>query len=496
MIAKIALPTGAVLLFLYITVSILTSQSNALSEAMIYAAGFGLLLGLLNSHAGLVFVFICGNYLDFFKRFLVVSGSFNFGDVIKTLAVAPVAMMGVYAGVLVNSGKLSGTHLSKSRLFLASATCLVILGSNLLSGGGSLSSNLQTAANSALYVGLLACAGPLYPTLASQHKFLRKLVILFVPVVIYGWIQLIFGYNKIEVNYALSGLTVNLQPLLNPAEVEYKRIFSLMGSTVSYTLVGTTLSLYALIFGFDRAPAMRFLGIIFAVCCLGSHVPGAGRTGWAVAMITFCAYYVFKRKNATLVLYAFSVTTILIFLFNSRLLGRKLVDLTASWGNSEFQRRATTMGSFTTRTEGVANVFTNSRYFSLFGLPKNTIRESGAHDLLGQIYTTTGAVGLMLAVIVGASTLYYLHSNILRIVDIQRRNLAAFLMASTFAVLVAGIFSGSQLHVFPVNVYFWLSIGFIFQLISINQTEINHSTVQSGVQQSRARRKLEAALHA
>jgi hypothetical protein len=49
--------------------------------------------------------------------------------------------------------------------------------------------------------------------------------------------------------------------------------------------------------------------------------------------------------------------------------------------------------------------------------------------------------------------------------------LAAFYLANVFAILIAGMFSGSSLHVFPVNVYFWLMVGLLCQIIETDKQE-------------------------
>jgi hypothetical protein len=108
---------------------------------------------------------------------------------------------------------------------------------------------------------------------------------------------------------------------------------------------------------------------------------------------------------------------------------------------------------------------TNPRLFSWFGLPQKELKAAGAHDLVGQLYTSVGVVGLSLALIFIIVSLVYLHRNLLRIRDRDASKLAAFFMANVFALLMGAVFSGSSLHVFPVNVYFWLMVGLLFQII-------------------------------
>lgn len=473
MLSKIVIPIAAIILILYVALQILTSGGSALSEAMIYLAVGGLGLGLLNPKAGMLFVCICGNYLDFLKRFLIVEGGTSFLDVIKTLAVPPVAMTGVIAGIIVNYSKNTNMPFPVTRFAVAILISLAVVGAGA-AGGQSISGVLQVAANSALYVWLIAFAGPIYRDLESQHRTLQILVIIFIPVVLYGWIQLIYGYTPIEVAYARSGFTVCIQPLMNPNSVEYNRVFSTMGSSNAYSLVGTILSIYALLFGFGKGVAKRLMGVAFAIVCLGSQIPGAGRTSWAILLITILVYFIFQYSSLTKLIYLLTSVTGLVFFSNAEKIGVWLVHVSqAIGGKSDFALRALNMGTFTTRTTGIAEWMSNGRYFSWFGLPKTEAAASSAHDLIGQIYVTTGVVGLCVSILCAITTLVYLHSNLLKIENIGQKKLGAFYMANIFSVLFSGIFSGSALHIFPLNLYFWLMTGLLFQVIDINKQALN-----------------------
>lgn len=471
MISKILAPVAAILFGSYVIVSVLTSSGNTLSEAMIYLAILGFIIGAINAKAGMIFVFLCGDYLDVLKRFLVVGGSYSFQDVIRTLAVAPVATGAVFMGIMIQYLTKRDFKLPWIRLALSGVLALGVIAASF-SAGNTGKELLQIVANSALYVGLVAFAALIYRQLDEQHKLFRILTLIFIPVVVYGWVQLINGYNTIEEEYARSGLTIIVNPLIHPSEVEYKRIFSTMNSSVAYTMVGTILGIYALIFGFGKSLAKRSVGILFAIALFASHVPGAGRTGWAVAVVTFICYFIFQSRITTITTYVTAVLSITVFLFNAKTIGEWLVENSGGTATTEFEERAFNMGTFTARTEGIAEWIGHKEYFSWFGLPKEETVDSRAHDMIGQIYVTTGAVGLAFSVIFGAGVLFYLHKNLLAITVREEKKIGAFYLANIFAVIIGGIFSGSQLHVFPVNLYFWSMAGLLFQLIAVNKARL------------------------
>lgn len=468
MIGKIALTVIAIAAGLYVIISILTSGGNAMSEAMVYLAILGFLIGVFNAKAGMLFVFLCANYLDVLKRFLVVDGSPTMTDVMRTLAVAPVAAGAIYIGLTIRSFSPNSRPLPVLRIALAFVISMAVVASSL-TGGGEMKDVLQSIANSALYVGMLGFVSVIFPTIEDQHKLWRLLVAMFLPVAIYGWVQLINGYNMIEIEYARSGLTSIINPLLHPSDIEYKRVFSTMSSSPAYTLIGTTLSIYAILYGFGKGILMRCAGFLFAALCLSSHIPGAGRTGWAIAVCTVGCYFVFRSRILTIATYVVSITGSVLFLFNAEAIGLWLVDQTRGMGDSEFGERATTMGTFTTRTQGIDEWFGNPVYFSWFGLDMKEVRASKVHDMIGYLYLTTGIIGITVAVIGACSVLFYLHKNLLAITSPAAKRLGAFYLANIFALLLSGVFSGSQFHVFPINIYFWTMLGLLFQIITDNR---------------------------
>ncbi|RYD86108.1 MAG: hypothetical protein EOP84_00080 [Verrucomicrobiaceae bacterium] len=473
MITKILFIALGILAALYVMISILTSGSNALSESMIYLGIFGVIIAFLNPKLGMAFLFLLGNYLDLIKRFLVVGGTFSWTDIIRTLAIPPIITGMIFISLSIRHFRTTNQTWPWFRFMIAGVICGLVSLSSLMSGD-TLQNIAQSIANSALYAGYICYAAFLYKDNHAHKHLFRYLIIIFAPVAIYSWVQLTYGYNLVEMEYARSGFTVSTQPLLHPSEVEYKRIFSTMNSSGAYTLVGSTLSIFAILFGFRQGFLGRIAGFIFAAVCLSSQIPGAGRTGWAITIVTFVAYFVFKSGRFTIATYFATVVFSALFLLNADAVGEWLVVNTQGVaGDSDFSQRASNMGTFTTRTMGITEWMTNESYFSWFGLPKAEIIQAGAHDLVGQIYVSSGIVGLTLAATIGASILFYLHRNLLLISDTNNKQLASFYMANIFAILFSGIFSGSSLHIFPLNLYFWLMVGLLFQIIDSNKKKAN-----------------------
>jgi len=473
MIQKIIFIFSAIFVAIYIIASILTSGTNVLSESMTYLAIIGVIISLLSPRHGMIFIFVMGNYLDLLKRLLVVGGNYGWIDVIRTLAVAPVAVTAVFCGVILHQITTKTNTWPWRRLILAASLFLAVSASYYLSGD-TIQNTAQAIANSAIYILFIGFAAFIYKGPENHHRLFRLLTIIYIPVAIYAWFQLYFGYNSIEVDYARSGFTISIQPLMDFTLVESKRVFSTMNSSNAYTLVGSILGIYALIFGIGKGNLGRILGVIFAIFCLSSHIPGAGRTGWFVVIATYFLYFIFRNGKLTIATYILSICIISFFIFNA--------DSIAIWLNqrsqelsvdSEFAQRAGNMGTFSTRTIGINEWMTNPKLFSWFGLSKDEIVLAGTHDMIGQIYVSNGIVGLAIGLLGSLMTLFYLHSNLLRIQNDQDQRLASFYLANVFTLLFSGVISGSSLHIFPVNIYFWLMIGLLFEIIDRSRSERN-----------------------
>jgi hypothetical protein len=61
--------------------------------------------------------------------------------------------------------------------------------------------------------------------------------------------------------------------------------------------------------------------------------------------------------------------------------------------------------------------------------------------------------------------------SLFRIKDKQDRNLAAMYLAVVFAVMATGMMSGGHVAIFPVNLFFWLIMGFLMKFFILYEKE-------------------------
>lgn len=457
---------AAVLFSLFLIQSVLTGGGSALGKLFLYLSIGGAICGFISPRAGLLFLIVAGYYLDMMKRFLVVEGVFSFVDLVQILALAPITFAGILAGQMTKS-------IFKGEFF-GRKEVLVFVGSVLLSmsvivlgvaqSGFGVRSIAEAGSKSA-YISFMWLAFYLLRTSGDRKKFLDLMVVFFVPVLAYAYKQLLMGYSDLEVNYSLSGLTKVTTPL-KEGKIEYYRIFSTMSSSGAFGLMAIVVGSYCLLAFRSDSRNKMILTRIFGLLCLISLIPGAGRTGWAIAVIIVICFYMFRSKLSTLLVYG-AVGVLLTILFTN---GEALIEigaeLTQGAADGDWEARSLQVGNFTDRTRSIQNWTTNPSYFSYFGLSKEEKENVFVHEMFGEIFVSYGLVGLVSVIIGIVSILVFAHFKILTRKDTSERNFMIFLLAVIFGLLLGSIISGGGIRIFPVVFYFWAFIGMLLVMIT------------------------------
>lgn len=451
----------ALFLSLFVIQSVLTSGGNSLSRLFLFLGIAGAVLGFLNPRWGIFFLIVAGFYLDLMKRFLIIEGSIGILDLVQVLAFAPITFAGVLAGQLVK-GLFNPKLFARRELVAFIVSVLLsggLIGVGLMKRGFDLRVIAEIGSQAA-YVSFIWIAFYYLKTLKQQRQFFNFALICFVPVLLYAYKQLIFGYSDLEVNYALSGLTIVDNPLLK-GRVEYYRIFSTLSSSGAYGLMAIVVGTYSLLAYVSKSNINVLLARLFGVLCLASLIPGAGKTGWAVAaMVLFCSF-MFRKKFSTILIYI-STAVAFSFLFFA---GDRVIDagaqLTEGAADSAWEERTFQVGTFTARTDSIKNWTQDPKYFSWFGIREENRTDFFIHDMLGEIYVGFGIVGLSSAVLIMLVGLYLSHRGVLRIDNLEEKKFNSFILALTYGLLVGSIVSGGGIRIFPVVFYFWACVGIL-----------------------------------
>lgn len=442
--------------------NVLSAGGSVLSQTFRYLSGFAFIFGVLAPRSALTLLIVAGFYLDMVKRLLVVEGAFGLLDLIQVLAFAPIAFAGILLGQLfkVFFGKAPFGRSEFVALALSVVMSAAILALTVAKNGFQMRPFAEAGAQAA-YVSAVWLAFYHLKTFEQRHRFFTTATCWFIPVVIYAYWQLLYGYSDLEYRYALSGLTINENPLKRGL-VEYYRIFSTMSSSGAYGLMAIVLGSYALLVYQPENSAKRTAAIIFGLACYGSLIPGAGRTGWAIIIIIIFGYFMFRSKLATVAIY--TATSVLMFTLVTS--GDDLIefgaDMVEGKRDGEWTGRALQVGTFTDRTESFANWTSDPKYFSWFGHSASQGKDLHVHDMLGEVFVGYGVVGLFVILLGIFYVLTISHMIIFKTENIKEKRFAAFILAVIFGLLLGSIVSGGGIRIFPANFYFWHCVGILF----------------------------------
>jgi len=481
---KFFIPLLAIPLAIWLTIHIFTGSSNALAGVIPYLGIAVFIISIINPKGGMYLLIFVTAFLDVLKRMLVVGGSFGFNEVIATLAISPICFLGVCIGVLIK-------RLKAPKIFTPREWKLLLLSSVLVLGViaiyirdyGSLSQGIIHGTNAAVYVPLIVFGGILFPRFEDQRKYFSVFIIVYFFVCAYGMVQAYRGFSQFEVNYLLSGFT----QLVSVLDLPIKRAFSTMGSATAFwvtMIICFGLCFQKLLSAISAKKPERIFGLIL-LCGFFyfSQVPGAIRSALIMGLFIVIAQLVFRKKMLTIGFYSAAVTVFVFMIVFAESVQENLHKPTKFLfsilgDQSDWSVRAAALYTFSDRLLSFRNWTTDPEMWTWLGKGVESgahgVKEAGyhgaVHDLLGQILYAYGAIGLFTAIGLGVAFFVYAHKSVFAIQDVRKRNWAICYLSIAFGIVFTSMLSGDLTKNFPVNVHFWLLLGFLIQLIGSKKT--------------------------
>jgi len=365
------------------------------------------------------------------------------------------------------------------RSLLIGILLMLLVGASAASGTGSgMNGVLQAMANEGLYALLMFVLPVIFRTSAEILSIWRYLVIVFLPVAIYGVIQQVFGFADFEVEYLLSGLTIEIKQLYT----DDVRAFSTLNSPTALSVVTAVLAVSSLLLGFMcrgkngrpviSRPAALFCFVAYTVGLIAS----TGRTSLVILPTALIATWCFLSRGRTKFFYVTAISAFLLLVASSGWLINHLEELNeralALGAPGSFMSRMVMVGTYWDRLAGFSNVLMNPEAWSLFGYGE---AEDGTgryyyHDPISEILMRYGAVTLIVVIGAVAFMLHWFHRQAWQIESKPDRQFASAMIALAFSILLISALSGSVMSVFPVNVFFWLACSAVIGLSRRSQT--------------------------
>ena len=466
---------------------------NPLTSLMLITAGVLLVLSTINPRKGLLLLLISGACLDFLKRFLVLFGIGSFSDVLGVLAVAPINLTGVFLGACVFRPIFTKQMLNKEERRLVFASLILIvasLASAIRTAHGLSPTVFGIAANQSAYSLVVPVICILYRrgSIEGLRRLLQFVVLVFLPVAIYGIHQYTFGFTQFEIDYMRSGFTTVTDVLYQT----HPRPFSMLNSNHAFAVSMGILVLISSVLcrgefrqrsGLFSSNARWLFPAIFSIACLISF----GRAGWMVAIIGFICMFSFRTRRRIFIFYSLFVISFGLLLWGADTIYASLDKFQAMLpSGSTFQEQAFRLGTYSERLFGFQNLFRNRSMWTWFGNPDLAYRpgeqqgeQEIVHDALGQMVISHGIAGLVALLLGGGLSLFLLHRKILAIRRGPHEIIGRGLLSVAIALFFGGMLTGSHLGIFPVNLLFWTTVGALVTVAQM-KTPVTLKTDPSG----------------
>jgi hypothetical protein len=503
--SRIAIVFSGVLLAGYICVQTLLSKGSILGELYLYVAVGAFLLGLFSPRASIFALILCTAYIDFFKRLMVLGGNPDFFDVACSLATPPLLCAGsvinLTLSLLVGKKKLSKeiilTFLIATTFFLFSL--LSMNETNSARGFGGL-------ANGAAYPYLMLLIPTYFPNTADKLKLIRWIYICFIGVALYMFKHYFWGLAGFEIDYLNTNLSLEARILNEDSEV--RRCFSTMNGAGIVSTMCALMFFWSFV-SIEKASALKvFLRWTCALIYATAAFFTLSRTGWICGLVGLVAILLFRNFKITVLSYIVAISLIVALvalspvIMDMNLLSDVERELKHFLGvDGILGETVTTLGTFNGRLLGWKNLMTKSIMWTPFGWKMAGLDVTKFNPLdLGDdtIVWSLIKYGYIPFFVGGAFILYFLlklHKFICSLpMGSKERNIGNLCLATIVGIMFGGLGNGAQLAVFPLNVYLFMCMAFVFslytnrnsyKLVEYDSEEANHMSLGASRHASR-----------
>ena len=464
--------TLGVIIAIYAAVVIILNPTGGISGLSKLITILGVIIGIMNPKAGLYFLVVQAVYCDEVKRIGVYYG------VQSTQTVSEILIGPLLTLCALNISFLHGILRKQFKIDLLGwilyALTPIVAAILLVKGRESgLALNIYLAGTTSAYLTLIPICYGVFTAFQDWVKYISFQVIVAAPAAIWGIWQYFNGFNQIEWDYALSGLSrVHSGQMM----MEDPRIFGLFGSASALGCV----SMYG-IFSLWRGVRYRqarwgfiFLALVYLTVTVLSHQ----RSLLLFPLIVLVFAIAFRRRSTTILLYGSAALTLVVGVLNATYLRDegiyKINDLIS--GESRWSRNVMSVSTFSDRLIGWERL-NRPETWSLFGTGKelkSSMMEASlspdyysadySHDIINRVLINFGAVGLFAVLFFTGVILYQLHKVIFRSKTWEQRKEGAFVMACIVPVLMLSFMGGDNFSTTPINLQTWSIFAGIFVL--------------------------------
>jgi hypothetical protein len=444
----------------------ITSDFNPFTTTVVLASVVMFVIAICSPTTGVYFLILTSGYLDLIKRLGTLSDAMSGGDVVITLAVAPLLFVCICLGVVYRN-VMNRSWLKPWQLVLAAVVMVAMVGvfvQAFFRGGGPLFA-LKDFANSGAYLPLTLVVCLLFPDRVRVQRLITFCLWVYIPVALYGIWQQFFGLSDFEINYLKSGYTIEVG-LLDDVRL---RPFSTLNSPHALGVIAAMLSGLAAFIPLHngrRAKWQIFVSLSFAAACIATFA----RAAWVLLALAILVYACCRTRIGTIAMYGSALLGFAALMINSDTLLHSLDNIEDYLPkDSDVEAQTFRIGTFSERLISFRNVLTNPQFHTWFGHRSQDYEDlaveshdNAAHDQIGQVLVNFGLVGLSFFLAVTVLGLTIAHRAVFCQTDPAKRQTMLGCLSVLVSTLLSGMLFGSHLGVFPVNIFFALLVGCFF----------------------------------
>ena len=453
-------------------------EVNPLAAACICAAAVLTLVAVVAPRTGLIILLFLCAYSDLLKRMLLFWSELSWGQLSYVLAAAPLVVVGLVISII-TEWAFRSVQITRRDVITATFIAIAMLANFLMAKrtGAEILEGLKVAANSGLYMALIVVGSKFITDERQMLKIFRWMLLVFVPVAIYGIVQSIFGFADFEILYLNSGFTVTAFEL-SP------RPFSTLNSAGALGDVSAAMAIFSLapfivrrtrVLPLATKTLAILLFLLFSTACLLSLV----RHSLFVLLATFAGLACFGSTRRTFVFYTVILSLVVAIVLSASFLFENLANWDPAAGvTNVFAERALGIQTYSERLKGFINLTHSTAMYSPFGLPESEkmTETTYNHDPLSSLLVDYGVFAVIIVLGGMVLALKAAHGALLAMPQGPQRETAVMLISLIISILVSHFLFHGVLSTFPVNAIFWLSVG-LFVSLSVNKEGFSPASV-------------------
>ena len=450
---------------LFMVMSFLGGGGNELGGLLKYLSIGALLVTLYSPIFGFWILILSLGYIDLLKRLLILGNYISFNDITMLLAFPPILSILMFVTVLGRDLFTGSLKRFEIRLLITTfVVCLVMsLYAVSAGGGGGSVGVLKNLANFLGYVPLIYVIPKIFPDKLSLSRGIKMMCLIYIPVPIYAVYQSQVGLAQFEIDYLMTGLSVESR-MLNGQDF---RFFSTLNSSQNLAKFASLFWAILLLYPrkmtlSDKATISRITKLcLFILFFAGAFVSGA-RTGMVMGIFAVVAYYILRSRLLTILGYIGGIfSVIFVVSVSDYVVESKILNTWSTWLNKnkpDWLEYQTNLGTLTIRFEGFSN-WKDPDFWRPFGYHFSGIEYKELfryHDALSSLIVKFGYIPFAILLLIASFTLARFHGILLRN---KKQGKLKFIFSALILCVLFGSLTSNTFGTFPIATLLYIFVG-------------------------------------